>query len=342
MPPTTTADPVVPVAGTPAGGAAGDRGTTSGAAPAGEAAPHGVLFGVGAYLIWGVMPLYFPLLAPASPLEIIGHRIAWTLVFCFVLLAVTRGFPAYVALLRDRRTLLTLAAAEVLVVANWTLYVHAVLTERVLEAALGYFINPILTVVLAVVVLGERLRTVQWVAVGLGVAAVAVMGAGVDGVPWIALGLATAFGLYGLLKKRVGARAGAVQALAVEATIGFPFAAGYLAWLAASGGATAADRGPGRLLLFAAAGIITGTPLLLFGAAARRVSLSLLGTLQYLGPAIQVLVGLLVFRETLTPERWAGFALVWVAIAVLMVDGARRGRAPRPGAPVRAPAAPSR
>lgn len=289
------------------------------------------------------MPLYFPLLAPASPLEIIGHRIGWTFVLCLALLAVTRGFPSYLAVLRDRRTLLTLAAAEVLVVANWTLYVHAVLTGRVLEAALGYFINPILTVVLGVVVLGERLRATQGVAVGLGAAAVLVMGAGVDGVPWIALGLATAFGVYGLLKKRVGPRAGAVQSLAVEATIGVPFAVGYLVWLGVSGGATAADGGAGRLLLFAAAGVITGTPLLLFGAAARRVSLSLLGMLQYLGPAIQLLVGLLVFGETLTPERWAGFALVWLAIAVLSFDGVRRGRGPRPRRrAVTAPAAPSR
>ncbi|WP_036964566.1 EamA family transporter RarD [Promicromonospora kroppenstedtii] len=290
----------------------------------------GLPLGISAYLLWGGMPLFFPLLAPAGPLEIVAHRIVWSLLFCLIALAALRQLGDFRTALRSPRLLGTFAVAAALIVVNWVVYVYAVLSDRVLDAALGYFINPIVTVLLGVLVLRERLRPVQWVAIGFGAASVVVLSTGLGGLPWISLTLALSFGLYGLVKNRVGRTVAALPGLAVETAVATPFALAYLLWLGSTG--TFTGEGTGHALLLMSAGIVTALPLLLFGAAARRLPLSVVGMLQYLAPVLQFLVGLLVFGEHMPPARWAGFALVWVALILLTVDGVRQARrAPRLG-----------
>jgi chloramphenicol-sensitive protein RarD len=290
----------------------------------------GLPLGIGAYLLWGGMPLFFPLLEPAGPLEIVAHRIVWSLLFCLIALAALRQLGDFRTALRSPRTLGTFAVAAALIVVNWVVYVYAVLSDRVLDAALGYFINPIVTVLLGVLVLRERLRPVQWIAIGFGAASVVVLSTGLGGLPWISLTLALSFGLYGLVKNRVGRTVAALPGLAVETAVATPFALAYLFWLGSAG--TFTGEGTGHALLLMSAGIVTALPLLLFGAAARRLPLSVVGMLQYLAPVLQFLVGLLVFGEHMPPARWAGFALVWVALILLTIDGVRQSRkAPRLG-----------
>ncbi len=290
---------------------------------------RGLAAGFAAYLLWGAMPLYFPLLDPAAPLEIIAHRVVWSLVFCVLLLAVTRTIPQLGAVLRDRRLLLPLSLGAVLVAVNWSIYVWAVLEDRVLDAALGYFINPVVTVLLAVLVLRERLRPLQWVAISLGLVAVVVLTVGVGHVPWVSLALAFSFGLYSLVKNRVGGRVAAAPGLAAETLVLTPLAVGYLVYLQAQGENTMTTHGTGHVLALASAGIVTAVPLLLFAASARRVPLRVVGLLQYLTPVLQFLVGLLVFNETMPVARWVGFVLVWAALILLTTDGLRAARAMR-------------
>ncbi|HWS57801.1 MAG TPA: EamA family transporter RarD [Actinotalea sp.] len=297
----------------------------------------GMAQGVGAYLWWGFMPLYFPLLVPAGPVEIIAHRVVWSLLVCLALLQVTRGWDGVRAVLRSRRTFATLAVAAVLVATNWLVFVFGVLTGHTVDAALGYYINPLFTVALAVLGLGERLRPAQWVALGTGATAVVVLSVGTGRVPWIALVLAATFGLYGFLKNRVGRTVPAVTSLAVETAVLAPVAAGYLGWLAASGSGTFAAYGTPHALALASAGVVTTVPLLLFGGAARRLPLSVVGMLQYLTPTVQFALGVVIFGEAMPAARWAGFALVWLALVLLTVDGVRAARTP-----ARAPVAVSR
>lgn len=290
----------------------------------------GLPLGIGAYLLWGGMPLFFPLLQPAGALEIVAHRIVWSLLFCLIALAALRQLGDFRTALRSPRILGTFAVAAALIVVNWGVYVYAVLSDRVLDAALGYFINPIVTVLLGVLVLRERLRPAQWTAIAFGAASVVVLSTGLGGLPWISLCLALSFGLYGLVKNRVGRTVPALPGLAVETAVATPFALAYLLWLGGSG--TFTGYGTGHALLLMSTGIVTALPLLMFGAAARRLPLSVVGMLQYLAPAIQFLVGLLVFGEHMPAARWAGFVLVWVALVLLTVDGIRQTRrTPRPG-----------
>lgn len=289
----------------------------------------GLATGIGAYVLWGVLPLYFPLLQPAGAVEIIAHRVVWSLLFCLVLLAATRTWGAFVTALRNRRTLGVLAVAAVLLAINWLVFVFGILTDRVVDAALGYYINPLVTVTLAVVVLRERLRTVQWVALGFGAAAVVVITAGYGQLPWIALVLALTFGFYGLIKNRVGRTVGAVPGLAVETLVLAPVALGYLVWMSAIGQGTFETEGAGHALILASSGVVTAIPLLLFNSAARRLPLSMLGLLQYIAPTLQLLIGVLVLGEQMPAARWWGFALVWTALAILTVDGVRTSRAQR-------------
>nr|WP_127132399.1 EamA family transporter RarD [Georgenia sp. SYP-B2076] len=286
----------------------------------------GLALGLGCYLLWGAFPLYFRLLEPAGAVEIVAHRAAWSLGFCLLALLLTRQMRPYARALRRPRTLATLALAGVLVAANWLIYVYGVNSGHTVDAALGYFINPLVTVLLAVAVLGERLRPLQWVATAVGGLAVVVIVVGYGELPWIALSLAVTFGLYGLVKNRVGRTVAALPGLAVETTVLFPVAVAYLLWLAQSGASTFGAAGPERvshMVLLAVSGPLTAVPLLLFGAAARRLPLSVVGMLQYITPVLQLLVGVLVFHEPMPPERWAGFALVWAAIAILTLDGVR-------------------
>lgn len=287
----------------------------------------GLALGGGAYLLWGVLPLYFPLLSPAGAVEIIGHRVVWSLGFCLLLLTVTRGWAPYLAIFRNRRTLGLLSLAAALVAVNWTTYVYGVLSDQVVDTALGYFINPLVTVLLAVFVLGERLRIAQWVALGFGAAAVVVITLGYGRLPWIALTLAFSFGAYGLIKNRVGRTVTAVAGLAVETSVLFPVALGYLIWLGATGAGSFGAHGPWHVVALVSSGVVTAVPLLMFGAAARRLPLSVIGMLQYIAPTLQFLLGVLVFGEQMPTARWWGFALVWLALVILTVDGVRAGRA---------------
>jgi chloramphenicol-sensitive protein RarD len=283
-----------------------------------------LVFGVLAYAIWGLFPLYWPLLKPSSAEEILAHRVVWSLAVCLVLVAVLRGGGRIRALLRDRRRALALVAAAVVISVNWYVYIWAVNHGHVVESSLGYFVNPLIAVVLGVAVLGERLRPVQWAAVGIGLAAVLVLTVDYGRPPWIALVLASTFGTYGLVKKIAGVPA--VEALTVETLVLFLPAAGYLVWLRADGAATFGSGGAGHALLLASTGVITAVPLLCFAGAANRLPLSTVGLLQYLTPVLQFLCGITVFHETMPLARWAGFALVWVALAVFTVDAIRNQR----------------
>lgn len=285
----------------------------------------GVAAGVAAYVLWGLFPLYWPLLEPAAPVEILAHRIAWSLVAVAALLVVAGGFRWVRTLTRRQLGLLALAA--VLVSVNWATYIHGVNSEQVVETSLGYFVNPLVSIALGVVVLRERLRPLQWTAVGIGVVAVLVLTVDYGHVPLIALTLACSFGLYGLVKKRAGVDG--LQSLAVETAVLFVPAVAYLALLQASGGGTLTSEGPGHVALLATGGLVTAIPLVLFGVAAIRVPLTTIGLLQYLAPVLQLLIGVLVLHEPMPASRLAGFALVWLALALVTVDALRSARAVR-------------
>ena len=280
----------------------------------------GLLFGIGAYGIWGVLPLYFLLLEPAGPVEIVAARVVFSLIFCVALLTVMRSWRLALTAVRDRRAVATLTAAAVLIAINWLVFAWAVLNGHAVEAALGYFINPLISVLLGVLVLKERLRPLQWTAMAVGFIAVLVLTFGYGTVPWVALALAFSFGLYGLVKKNVGGKVDAVSSLTIETAVLTPVAAVVLVILAATGSGTLLTEGPAHFWLLAASGIATAVPLVFFGAAARRLPLSTVGLLQYLAPILQFTLALLVFREAMPAERWAGFGLVWLALLLLSVD----------------------
>ena len=299
---------------------------------------RGVLYGVACYVLWGLFPLYWPLLEPAGAVEILAHRIVWSLLVVATVLAVTRSWGWIRPLLADRATLARMALAAVLIAVNWATYIWGVNNEHVVETSLGYFINPVVTVMIGVLVLHERLRPVQWAAIGLGTLAVIVLAVDYGRPPWIALGLAFSFAVYGLLKKQVGPRVGAVASLTVETAVMFVPALVLLAVLELRGSAHFGHEGAGHAALLAGAGIATAVPLLFFAAAASRVPLTILGLLQYFAPVLQFLTGVLIYREPMPVSRLAGFALVWAALLVLTIDGLR-GRRARRRAEVREPAA---
>ncbi|MUN07585.1 EamA family transporter RarD [Agromyces luteolus] len=289
----------------------------------------GLAYAVSAYALWGFLPVYFIALAPSGPVEIVALRILLSLVFCAVLIAVTRTWRAFRALLRDRRVVLIMGLAGVLIFANWLTYVFAAVTGQVVEAALGYFINPIVTVFLGVIVLRERLNAVQWTAVGISIVAVVVLALGYGQMPWIALVLAFSFGFYGLIKKRVGHRVDAVSGLTLETAWLAPVAVVLLVVVASTGGLTIGTQSGWHTVLLLSAGAVTAIPLLLFAAASRRLPLIYMGFIQYFAPFIQFVVGVVVLGEPMPPERWAGFGLVWLALVVLTFDLVRGARAAR-------------
>lgn len=282
--------------------------------------PSGLAFAVSAYLLWGVLPLLFFALTPTGAVEIVAWRVVLSLVFCVILLAVTRGWWRFLGIVRDRTAVASLALASLLVVINWLVYVFAAISGHVVEASLGYFTNPIVTVLLGVVVLRERLRPLQWVAVAISVIAVVVLAIGYRSFPWIALTLAFSFGLYGLVKKRVGPRADAIGGLTVETAVLSPIAAGVLVTIALTSGLTFGTVSPMHTVVLASVGIATATPLLLFAAAARRIPLVYLGLVQYLTPVMQLIIGVAIAGEPMPLERWIGFATVWLALAILTID----------------------
>lgn len=284
-----------------------------------------------AYLLWGLFPLYFLLFARSGAFEVVAHRALWSLVFCLILLTALRRLGDLRDIWRDRRVAAYLAAAGLLIAVNWTTYVYGVSTGRTLDAALGYFINPLAVALLGVIVLRERLRPGQWVALGFGAVAVVVLIVGYGQVPWIALALALSFGTYSLVKKLAGRSVAPLPGLAFETGAVAPIAIGFLGYLAATGGATVEPLS-GYGALMATTGIVTAVPLLLFADAARNVSMVTLGMLQYIAPIGQFLLGWLVFHEPMPASRWAGFALVWLAIAAFAVDSVLVGRRNRAAA----------
>ncbi|MCW3011588.1 MAG: hypothetical protein JWO90_1992, partial [Solirubrobacterales bacterium] len=327
-----------------AGGAAGDapwsvevtRPLSRGEGCHSAGVRSGILYGIGAYGLWGLFPLYFAALDPADPPEVLAHRIVWSVLVVIGLLAATRRLHALRETIADRRRAVLLAVAAVLIAVNWGTYIYAVANDRVLEAALGYFITPLVSVAFGVLVLGERLRRTQTVALALGAVAVVVLTAYYGGFPWIALVLALTFGSYGLVKKL--ANAGAVESLGVETLVLVLPAALFLVLLGTGGNPTFADEGVDHTLLLVAAGPITAIPLMLFAACVTRVPLTTVGLLQYLAPVLQFLIGWLVEGEALPLSRWIGFALVWVALVVLTWDGLRAGARRRAAAVVAEPA----
>ena len=294
----------------------------------------GTLAGLGAYAAWGLFPFYFHALRPSGAVEILAHRIVWSLLLSVLLLTVLRRWSRVVAVLRNPAQLRLLAAAAVAISVNWGVYGLAVVTGHVLEASLGYFVNPLLTVLLGVVVLRERLRRLQWAAVAVGGLAVVVIAVDLGRLPWMALVLAVSFGTYGLLKNRL-ARSGAgvdpLTGLSVETGVLVLPALATLGWLASRGTSTFTTSGAGHTTLLVVSGVTTLVPLVLFAVAAGRVPLTTIGLLQYVTPVLQFAAAL-VLGESMPGSRWVGFALVWVALLVLTADALahRRPVAPEP------------
>jgi len=283
----------------------------------------GLAFAIGSYLLWGVLPGYFVLLDPTGPIEIVAWRIVLSLAFCLILIAVVRGWRRLGTILRDRRAMAWLVLAGCLITVNWSVFVFAVVTGHVVEGALGYFINPIVTVLLGVL-LRERLNVTQWIAVGISAIAVVVLAVGYGSFPWIAVLLALSFGFYGLVKNRVGGRVDAMSGLAIETASVTPIAIGALVWMGATTGLTLGQHGVWHTILLLSAGAITAVPLLLFAAGVRRLPLSIVGFTQYLAPILQLITGVVLLGEPMPPARWIGFAIVWVALALLTIDMVRR------------------
>jgi chloramphenicol-sensitive protein RarD len=283
--------------------------------------------GAGAYLCWGLFPLYWPLLDPAGSIEALAHRIVWSLLFVVLLLSVTHRWSAFRAIWSNRRRVMFLALASTVIAINWGAFIYGVTNDKVIETSLGYFINPLVTVLLGVFVLQETLRRAQWVAVVIGAVAVVILTIDYGRLPYVALTVAFSFAAYGYLKKQ--ANLGAVEALGAETLILTPIALAYLGVLEANGTLAFGHEGTTNALLLAGTGIITTIPLLLFGGGATRLRLSSMGLLQYLAPTLQFVFGLLIFHEPMGSARWVGFVLVWIALVIFTVDilsGGRRRR----------------
>jgi len=277
-----------------------------------------------AYGLWGLFPLYFSLFDSVSPVEVVAYRIVWSLAFCVLLLAITRSFGSVRDVMRTPRQLGLLIGASVAITINWTTYVYSVSTDQVVEAALGYFINPLVTVALGVVVLRERLRSWQWMAIVIAAVGVVVIGIGEQAAPWLGLVLAFSFGAYGLLKKLAGVNA--IPSLTVETAVLLPFAFIVLVFIESAGSAAVISQGWGMGVLLALLGPVTAIPLLAYAAAANRLPLALLGVLQYATPTVIFILGITVFGDTVNTLEWIGFGFIWLALAVFSTDAWRQSR----------------
>ncbi len=283
----------------------------------------GYLYGLAAYFMWGLFPLYFDLLERSGAVEIVAYRALFSFVFCLILIPVARRWRTLLAALRRPKLAGTLAVAGFIVALNWTLYVYAVVNGHTLDAAMGYFINPLISAALGLVVLREKLSRAQQVAFGFGIAAVVALVVGYGHFPWLAVAIAFTFALYALVKKQAGNHVGPLEGFTIETTAMLPVAVGYLLWLSERG---TVDFTTPYAALVALSGPITAVPLLLFAAAAPRVSMAAIGMMQYVTPTMQFLIGALILREPLPPERLVGFVLVWIAVAIFTADAVARGR----------------
>jgi chloramphenicol-sensitive protein RarD len=286
---------------------------------------RGYVYGLTAYVMWGFFPIYFKHLRPSPPLEILAHRVVWSVVFVALLLTVARNWRFLGRLIRTPRLLGGVSLAAVLIGVNWATYIYGVNSSRVVETALGYFITPLLVIVLGVTVFGERLRPLQWTAVGIGGLAVAILTVDYGRLPYIALILAASFGCYGLIKKQMSLPP--AEGLFVESAVLMVPALAFLTWLNLSGGAEFGHVSVLHTVLILVAGVLTAIPLLLFAGAANRVPMAGLGILQYVAPILQLAVGVLIYHEPMPPARLAGFGLVWLALVVFTADGIRSARA---------------
>lgn len=290
----------------------------------------GVAYAGGAYLLWGVLPLYFLLLVPTGPWEVVAWRVLLSFVFCCLLLTVTRGWGALGVIVSQPKLLGWTALAGVLIYVNWQVFLIGTLTGHVVETSLGYFINPIATVLLGVFVLKERIRRLQWAAIGIAAVAVVVIVIFYRSFPWIALSLTASFGVYGLIKKKIGPAVDAISGLTLESFWLIPIAVVQLIVVATTpAGITMGQHGAWHAVLLAFAGIATAVPLLLFAAGTRRINLTVIGMIQFVTPVMQFIIGAAVLGEPMPLERWLGFVIVWIAIAVFVVDlllAARRHR----------------
>jgi chloramphenicol-sensitive protein RarD len=285
----------------------------------------GLLFGVGAYAMWGLFPAFFPLLKPAGAFEILAHRIVW----CFALMVVVVAVVRRLGDLRTMtgRTWLLLTAASALISVNWVIYIYAVNNGHVVDAALGYFINPLVTVALGLLFFRERLNRAQFAALAIAVIAVGVLTVSLGAVPIIGLGLALSFGLYGAVKKVVPADPRV--SVGIEAGVAAPFAVAFIVVLQINGDGHFTNHGAGHIVLMILSGVLTALPLLLFAAAAQRLPMVTMGLLFYLTPAMQLTWGVVVGHEPMPAARWLGFALIWLALLVFTLDAVRRGRVDR-------------
>lgn len=319
--------------------------------PAGRPAndPKALALGISVYLMWGFFPLYFHLLEPAGAVEVIAHRAFWGLAWCLLALLAFKRIPLLVRTLRNPRILARLAASGALVVLNWSTYVYAIQNGHTVDAAIGYFINPLVTVALGLLILRERISLLQRIALGFGVVAIAILFIGQGRIPLISLTLALSFGFYSLVKKDVAASVDPLVGMSIETAAVSPFLIGYFAHLWAAGstsfqalarmGADAPIGIGAHLLLLIGAGLITVIPLILFAAAAKGLSLATLGFIQYVSPGLQMLIGVAVFHEPMDPYRWAAAGVIWVALAILTFDALvasrRQRRLLRAAAPAR-------
>ena len=286
----------------------------------------GLINGFSAYLLWGVMPLLFAAAAPTGALELVSHRVIWSLGFCAILLVFTGGFLRTWQILRSPRLFGLLLLASVLIAINWTTFIYGVETNQLVEISLGYYLNPLISIGLGVVFLGEKLRPLQWTAVGFGLLAVIIVGIGLGRVPYLAFTVALSFGLYGLVKNKVGSRVGALEGMAVESLVLAVPSAIYLIVLGSLGLQTFTGFGGWHVVVIIVTGPATAIPLILFSAAARRIPLSWVGMLQYLTPTIQFTLGVTVLGEMMSTTRWVGFFVIWIAVVLLCTDMIRHSR----------------
>lgn len=284
----------------------------------------GLIFGLSAYILWGLFPLYWPLLKPATAYEIVAHRAVWTLVFCLVVLAFHRKLRHTFVQLKKPKTLFGLAATSALISINWIVYIWATNTGHVVEASLGYYINPLVIIAFGVLLLKEKMRKGQWIAVGIATTGVAVLTIDYGRLPWIALALAFSWGSYGVIKKVLGL--GALEGLTIETMLSFIPYLTFLLFLQSNGTGQFGHH-LGLSLLMISAGAITAIPLLLFNGSTTRLPYTVIGLLQYITPTIQFSIGVWVRHEAMPTARWIGFIFIWMALITLAVDLVRSSRA---------------
>ena len=284
----------------------------------------GLLFGVSSYILWGLFPLYWPLLQPANPLEIVSHRAVWTLVFCLIVLALSKQLHSTIAIVKKPRIMAGLFLTTILVSINWLTYIWATNNGHVVEAALGYYINPLIIIAFGVLLLREKMRPLQWLAVGIESVGVAILTFDYGRLPWVAISLALSWGTYGLVKKKLDL--GALDGLAIETLISLIPYAGYLIYLGNQGSGQF-GQSAGLTILLISAGAVTAIPLLLFNGSTTRLPYSTIGLLQYITPTIQFSIGVWIRHEDMPAARWIGFLVIWLALAALATDLVRSSRA---------------